>query len=410
MNHDIHLGMTRQRRRLARSLVPLATIVLAAWLASGPAAAVPFETCVKGLRANVLKSGVKADVVDAAFRDISFDEKAVRFSRNQPEYRLKIWDYMAFLVDEARIADGRKMVQVEDKNLRAIEKTYGVDRFVLTALWGVESDYGKIEGDFFLPQALASLACAGRRPGLFRTELTQVLKIVSAGDVKLKDLHGSWAGAFGHTQFMPSTYRRLAVDFDRDGRKDTINSVPDALASSANFLRKAGWRSGLSWGFEVKLPTSYKGPTGRTRKAAISAWAKRGITRADGAALPKSGAYGLIRPGGRSGPAFLVSRNFDALYSYNAAESYALAISHLSDRLKGKSAFATKWPTDDPGLSRAERKRLQELLIAQGLYKGEADGRMGPLTSAAIKAAEKKAGLKETGRPGARILKVLAGN
>lgn len=396
--------------RILRLSAAAGALAIAALTAIAPVGAVPFEACVKGVRASVLKAGVKADVVNAAFRDITFDEKAVRFSRNQPEYRLKIWDYMAFLVDDARIADGKTMMASEDKSLRAIEKAYGVDRFVLAALWGVESDYGRIEGDFFLPHALTSLACAGRRPGYFRTELIQALKIVSAGDVKLDDLHGSWAGAFGHTQFMPSTYRRLAVDFDRDGRKDTINSVADALASTANFLRRSGWRSGLGWGFEVKVPASYKGPAGRSRKAAISAWAKRGITRADGAALPKAGSYGLLRPAGKAGPAFLVSRNFDALYSYNAAESYALAIAHLSDRLAGKSAFRTAWPTNDPGLSRAERKRLQELLIAQGLYKGEADGRMGPLTSAAIREAEKKAGLKPTGRPGARILKVLAGN
>jgi lytic murein transglycosylase len=383
---------------------------IAALLVTAPAAAAPFETCANGIRASVLKAGVKAEVVDAAFRDVAFDEKAVRFSRSQPEYRLAIWDYMAFLVDDARIEDGKKMMEAEAKSLRAIEKAYGVDRFVLAALWGVESDYGRIEGDFFLPQAFVSLACAGRRPAMFKAELVQALKIVAAGDVKLKDLNGSWAGAFGHTQFMPSTYRRLAVDFDRDGRKDTINSVADALASSANFLRKSGWRADLPWGFEVKVPASYKGPTGRGRKAAISAWVKRGITRANGRTLPKSGAYGLIRPAGKAGPAFLVSRNFDALYSYNAAESYALAIGHLSDRLKGRGAFLTAWPTDDPGLSRAERKRLQELLIAQGLYKGEADGRMGPLTAAAIKEAEKKAGLKPTGRPGAHILKVLAGN
>jgi lytic murein transglycosylase len=383
---------------------------IAAFIVITPAAAAPFATCAEGIRAGVLKAGVKADVVGEAFRDIAFDEKAVRFSRSQPEYRLAIWDYMAFLVDDARIQDGKKMMEAEARSLRAIEKTYGVDRAVLIALWGVESDYGRIEGDFFLPRAFVSLACAGRHPAMFKTELVQALKIVAAGDVKLEDLKGSWAGAFGHTQFMPSTYRRLAVDFDRDGRKDTINSVADAIASSANYLRKSGWRSGIPWGFEVKVPRSYKGPTGRGRKATASVWAKRGITRADGGALPKSGSYGLLRPAGKSGPAFLVSRNFDALYSYNAAESYALAIGHLSDRLKGRAAFLTAWPTDDPGLSRAERKRLQELLIAQGLYKGEADGRMGPLTAAAIKEAEKKAGLKPTGRPGANILKVLAGN
>jgi hypothetical protein len=225
--------------------------------------------------------------------------------------------------------------------------------------------------------------------------------------VKLEHLNGSWAGAFGQTQFLPSTYARLAVDFDGDGRRDTIHSVPDALASAARFLHRAGWRPGLPWGFEVEVPRSYSGPVGRSRKSAIAAWAKRGVSRADGLPLPKTGSYALIRPAGRAGPAFLVSRNFDALYSYNAAVSYALAISHLSDRLSGKGGLRTGWPTDDPGLSRAERKRLQKLLISHGYYEGEADGRLGPQTTAAIKEAQKKAGLKPTGRPSARILKIL---
>jgi lytic murein transglycosylase len=388
--------------------ISVSAVAIAVCFFTAPAAAAQFETCVKGIRADVLKAGVRGDIVNAAFSDIAFDEKAVRFSRTQPEYRLAIWDYMAFLVDDARIADGKKMMQAHEKTLRDIERAYGVDRSILTALWGIESDYGRTKGDFFLPHALPSVACAGRRRSYFKAELIQALRIVAAGDVKLDDLNGSWAGAFGHTQFMPSTYRRLAVDFDRDGRRDTINSVPDALASAANFLRKSGWRSGLAWGFEVNVPRAYSGPVGRSRKSPISAWAKRGLSRADGSPLPRTGSYGLIRPAGRAGPAFLVSRNFDALYSYNAAESYALAISHLSDRLDGKAAFRTAWPTDDPGLSRAERKRLQELLTEQGLYQGVADGRMGPLTAAAIRAAETKAGLKPTGRPGTRILKVLA--
>ncbi len=394
-------------RTIPRPIGALA-IIIATAIFTTPAAA-SFEACVKGIRADVLKAGIRADIVNAAFRDIAFDEKAVRFSRTQPEYRLAIWDYMAFLVDDVRIADGLKRLQTQGQTLRAVEKAYGVNRFVLAALWGVESDYGQEKGIFFLPHALPNVACGGKKPALFKAELIQALRIVQAGDVKLQDLNGSWAGAFGQTQFMPSTYRRLAVDFDRDGHRDTIRSIPDALASAANFLKKAGWQSGLPWGFEVNVPRSYSGPVGRARKAAISAWAKHGITRADGAALPSTGSYGLIRPAGPSGPAFLASRNFDVLYSYNAAESYALAIGHLSDRLNGKGAFKTPWPTDDPGLNRAQRKRLQELLIAQGYYKGEADGRIGPLTIVAIKAAQKKAGLKPTGRPGTRILKVLAG-
>src|SRR5438477_3073582 len=376
---------------------------------SNPAAAAKFGKCFAHMRADALKAGISADIVNAAFRDIKYDEKAVRFSRTQPEYRLAIWDYLAFLVDDARIADGLRMMKAHQQTLHDIERTYGVNRFILAALWGIESDYGREKGDFFLPEALSNVACAGRKAAVYETELMRALRIVAAGDVRLADLNGSWAGAFGQTQFMPSTYLRLAVDFDRDGRRDTIHSVPDALASAANFLKKAGWQSGLPWGFEVNVPRSYSGPAGRSRKSAIATWAKHGISRADGTALPSGGSYALIRPAGTSGPAFLVSHNFDVLYSYNAAEAYALAIGHLSDRLDGKGAFKTAWPTDDPGLNRAQRKRLQELLIAQGYYEGEADGRIGPLTITAIKAAQKKAGLKPTGRPGSRILKVLAG-
>ena len=385
------------------------TLAVAACLLATPAAA-SFESCVKNIRAEVLSAGIKPDLVNAAFKGIAFDEKAVRFSRTQPEYRLAIWDYMAFLVDDVRIADGGRMLRQHDKTLRAVERAYGVDRYILASLWGIESNYGQDKGDFFLPHALPNVACGGRKPGVFTSELIQALRIVAAGDVRLQDLKSSWAGAFGQTQFMPSTYRRLAVDFDGDGRRDTIRSVPDALASAANFLKKAGWQSGLTWGFEVKLPGSYSGPVGRSRKMAIAAWAKKGVVRADGGALPSSGSFGLIRPAGSSGPAFLVSRNFDVLYTYNAAEAYALAIGHLSDRLKGRGGLKTPWPTDDPGLTRAQRKRLQELLIARGYYEGEADGRIGPLTTTAIKAAQKKAGMKPTGRPGTRILNVLAGN
>jgi lytic murein transglycosylase len=394
---------------IQQSLIASAAVI-AACMSVNPVAASPFEKCVAGIRAEVLKAGIKADIVNAAFRNIKFDEKAVRFSRTQPEYRLAIWDYMATLVDDVRIADGLKMMKIHRQTLHDVEKAYGVDRFILAALWGVESDYGQEMGEFFLPHALSNVACAGRKAAVFKSELIQALRIVAAGDVKLADLQGSWAGAFGQTQFIPSTYRRLAVDFDGDGRRDTIHSIADTLASAANFLKKAGWQSGVLWGFEVKVRRSYAGPVGRAKKSPISQWAKRGISRADGSPLPKTGSFALIMPAGRFGPAFLVSRNFDALYSYNAAESYALAISHLSDRLNGKGAFKTSWPTDDPGLTRAQRKRLQELLIERGFYKGEADGRVGPLTMAAIREAEKKAGLNPTGRPGTRILNALAGN
>jgi lytic murein transglycosylase len=374
-----------------------------------PSRAAPLEACVAGLRTQAVRAGVSPSVADKALGRVAFDEKAVRFSRTQPETKTAIWDYMAFLVDPPRIADGLEMLKRHDRTLRAVEKTYGVDRHVIAALWGIESDYGRFKGDFFLPHALANVICAGRKPAFFTDELIKALGLVTRGDLKLDDLTGSWAGAFGQTQFLPSTYVRLAVDFDGDGRRDLVNSVPDALASAANYLKRAGWRAGIPWGYEVRLPRGYRGPSGRTNRALITTWAGRGVARIDGAKLTGRGTAGLIRPAGAAGPAFLVFGNFTALYSYNAAESYALAIGHLSDRLKGRGPLVVPWPTDDPGLTRAQRTELQRLLIAAGYDIGEADGRIGPITVKAIRQAEEKLGMPATGRPGTKIYRALGG-
>ncbi len=379
------------------------------FLSGPPLSAASLNSCVAGIRAAAVKAGVRRAVVKKALGRVAFDEKAVRFSRTQPEYKTPIWDYMAFLVDEQRIRDGYAMMKKYRKTLRKVERVYGIDRYIITALWGVESDYGRARGDFYLPHALANVACAGRRGKYFRRELITLLKLVSRGDIALGDLYGSWAGAFGQTQFMPSTYKRLAVDFDRDGRRDLINSVPDALASSANYLKKAGWRKGLIWGFEVRLPRGYKGPSGRRRYGALKDWGKRGLTHVSGKKLRGKMRAGLLLPAGRSGPAFLVTRNFNALYTYNAAVSYALAISHLADRLRGKGGFATRWPTRDPGLTRAQRLDLQKRLLKNGYDIGKADGRIGPVTRAAIKKAQKRFGFKPTGRPGMKIYRALGG-
>lgn len=387
----------------------LAVLLTAGFSTLQPVHAAAFDKCVAGLKSRALKSGVPRAVVDKALSGVKFDEKVVRFSRAQPEFRLQIWDYMAFLVDAERLETGTAMLKQHGKTLKAIEKTYGVDRHIVTALWGIESDFGRKTGDFFIPHGLANVICSGRRVKFFRNELIQALKIVARGDIKLEHLQGSWAGAFGQPQFLPSTYMRLAVDFDGDKRRDLVNSVPDALASAANFLRKAGWSAGGQWGFEVKLPKGYRGTTGRKRRTSLDRWRARGLKRADGAALKGKAKAGLLLPAGKRGPAFLVYKNFDALYSYNAAESYALAISHLADRLKGGKPFATPYPTDDPGLSRAQRLELQKLLIKAGYDIGEADGRIGPVTTAALKKAQKKAGMKPNGRPSMKIYKALGG-
>lgn len=383
-----------------------ALLLMAAALLPGPAAARSLSSCVAGLKRQVVRAGVPAKLADQALTGVRFDEKVVRFSRTQPEYVTPIWDYMAFLVDPRRIADGKAMLRKYASTLAAVEHRYGVDRYIVAALWGIESDYGHVRGEFFLPHGLANIICAGKKPGFFTAELVSALKLVAAGDIRLADLRGSWAGAFGQTQFIPSTYRRLAVDFDRDGHRDLVHSVPDALASAANYLRRAGWRRGEGWGFEVVVPASWRGSTGRH---SLASWARAGFRRADGRPLTGSATARLIRPAGRSGPAFLVYRNFDVIKSYNASEAYALAIGHLADRLRGAGPIRTPWPTSDPGLTRAQRLELQKRLIRAGYDIGEADGKVGPLTIAAIKKAEKKYGLPVTGRPGTRIFKALGG-
>jgi lytic murein transglycosylase len=294
--------------------------------------------------------------------------------------------------------------------LATAEARFGVDRYVIAGVWGVESNFGKDIGGRPLVQSLATLSCVpNRRQGYFRGEFFATLQIIDRGDVAANRLNGSWAGAFGHTQFMPSTFLRLAVDLDGDGRRDVVDSIPDALGSTANFLKKAGWVTGLPWGYEVRLPSGYGGASGRGNKRPLSAWAAAGITRIDG--RPLSGDYnaGLLLPAGANGPAFLVTRNFDALYSYNAAESYGLAIAILSERLRGNPGIRTAWPTDDPPLSRAERRELQRLLAARGHDVGEPDGKIGQKTRDAVKEVEKAIGLPPRGRPGGKVLAALRG-
>lgn len=393
-----------------RRLLVLPLLVLPSAIIVAPVQAAGFESCVAGLKRAAAAAGVRRAVINKALDITEPNEKVLRWSKIQPEFRTPIWDYMAFLVDDARIRDGKAMMKKYAAALRRAEKRYGVNRYVIAAVWGVETDYGRTTGKSFLPHALATLTCrGGRRTKFWRRELIAALKIVSDGDLPLEKLYGSWAGAFGQTQFMPSTYRRLAVDFDGDGRKDLVSSVPDALGSTANYLRRSGWRKGQPRLIEVRVPAGYTGPEGRRRKATLDDWASRGIRRIDGRPIRGSLRAGLMRLAGKRGPAFLTFRNFDAVYAYNHAESYALAITHLADRLAGGGPIRTRWPTDDPGLSRAQRLQLQKLLIARGYDVGEPDGKIGKQSRAAIRQAEAKLGLKVTGRAGQKVFRALGG-
>jgi lytic murein transglycosylase len=386
-------------------------LVAGLMLATPAAAQGDFRACLAGLRGEAAANGISGSTFDAATRGVEPDLTILDLMNNQPEFKTPIWDYLAALVDDERVQDGRAAMRQWSQALAAAEARYGVDRHVIAGVWGVESNFGKDIGGRPLVQSLSTIACYGpRRRDYFKGELMATLKIVQAGDIDAARLRGSWAGAFGHTQFMPSTFQRLAVDGDGDGRRDIMDSVPDALGSTANFLRKAGWVGGLPWGFEVRLPPGFSsGLLGRRAKKPVSAWAAMGVRRLDGQPLSGSYAAGIIAPAGLDGPAFLVTRNFDAVYSYNAAESYGLAIALLGDRMKGLPGIRTAWPTDDPPLSRAERRELQRLLTARGYDVGEPDGRIGSKTREAIKDVERRIGLAPTGRPGGKVLQALRG-
>ena len=368
-----------------------------------------FLRCLGGLRSRAAQNGLSGARFDALTAHLVPDMTVLPLLDRQPEFTTPIWDYMAGLVDAQRVAEGRTLLAQWRDVLDRVEQRYGVDPATVVAVWGVESNYGQTFGKRPLLTSLGTLACYGRRQKYFSGEFINALRIVDEGSIPAEQLVGSWAGAFGHTQFMPSTFLRIAVDFDGHGRRDLMNSVPDALASTANYLKQSNWRNNEPWGYEVRLPLGFDvSGAGRRNKQSVSNWAARGVTRIDGSALPASpSSAGLLLPAGANGPAFLVYRNFDAIYSYNAAESYALAIAHLADKLRGGGDFATPWPTDDPGLSRAERREVQERLLARGHAIGEPDGIIGSATRAAIEQEQARLGLPVDGRAGRRLLDTL---
>ena len=372
-----------------------------------------FQGCLANLRSQAIASGVSGSTYDRYTQNLSPDYSVIDKLNYQPEFSTPIWDYLSGLVDNERVQAGQHKLAQHRVVLNRVEQTYGVPAETVVAVWGVESNYGDISGKYPLLQALGTLSCEGRRQSYFRGEFFATMRILQRGDLTQDQLYGSWAGAFGHTQFMPSTYERLAVDFDGDGRRDLVSSTTDALASTANFLKRAGWQTGMPWGFEVKIPqgVSIAGES-RRNKRSLNSWIAQGVTRADGTALIQgnlsgSTPAGLITPAGANGPAFLVFKNFDAIYSYNAAESYGLAIAHLSDRLRGGTPFLTAWPTDDAGTSRAERREIQQFLIQRGYDIGAVDGLIGDKSRQAIQQEQTRLGLKPTGRAGQQILRAF---
>ena len=370
-----------------------------------------FKTCLGQLQGTPAFRAITAQTFAEQTRTLAPDPSVLVLLNRQPEFTMPVWDYLAVLDDAERVADGRAALARWQDTLQKIEQQSGVPPPIVLGVWGVESNFGQNLGGRPLVQSLATLSCFGRRQAYFRGEFAAALRIIQQGHIAPDKLTGSWAGAFGQTQFMPSTFFANAVDFDGDGRRDIVGSVPDALASTAKFLQNAGWRRGEPWGFEVKLPKGFDtSGASRKTKQPIAAWQRAGLTLANGQPLPDAlPSAGLMIPA-PGGPAFLVGRNFDALYRYNASENYALAIAHLADLIadpQAPIAFATPWPTDDPGLSRAENRELQTLLLARGHDIGSADGMIGAKTREAIKAEQQRLGVKADGRAGQKLLGAL---
>ena len=381
-----------------------------------------FQQCLESLRPAALKTGITDATWQQYTEKLTPDLSLLPRLNKQPEFSQPIWDYIAGLVDDERVDLAKRKMASYDSELTQISAQYRVPREAIVAIWGIESNFGQNAGRLPLLRSLSTLSCLGRRQVFFRGEFFATLRILQAGDFTEDRLKGSWAGAFGQTQFMPSTFERVAVDFDGDGRRDLIDNTADALASTANYLKLANWVSGRPWGIEVKLPEGFDAAgEGRRNKRSLSVWMQRGLLRVDGMPIIEPSGVdtpptnpvtadtlaGLLLPAGANGPAFLVMRNFDAFFSYNAAESYGLAIAHLADRIAGGGDFVTPWPTDDLALSRNQRRELQELLLKRGHNIGEVDGRLGERSRAAIRVEQERLGQPVTGRGGMKVLLAL---
>jgi membrane-bound lytic murein transglycosylase B len=357
-----------------------------------------FKSFVAGLWPDARAAGVSRATFDAAFSGLAPDPSILPKPGKQAEFVKPIWSYLGDAVSKSRVERGIARSAEVGKTLARIEAEYGVDRYVILAVWGVETNYGGFSGKLGTIRSLATLAAAGHRAAFFRKELIVALRILEEGHVAPRDMLGSWAGAMGQTQFMPSSFMAYAVDWDGDGHKNIWTSVPDALASTANYLAQHNWIKGWTWGYEVVLPQHF---SLRTHEPAeyrpFAQWGKAGVTRIDGEAMPLTGDGSLILPAGRNGPAFLVTRNFAAIKSYNSSNAYALGVALLSDRLAGGAGVAAKWPVHERVLDPNQSSELQRQLARRGYHIGDFDGKIGEKAQVAIRHYQRQAGLEPDG-------------
>jgi lytic murein transglycosylase len=374
------------------------------------AAAANFSTCLEGLWPDAARRSVSRETFDTYTSSLTPDLRIMDLMDAQPEFTKAFWDYLDLLVNDSRIKRGQEILAQYRTTFDAMEKAYGVDRNIVTAIWGVESNFGTSGGDRPVVRSTATLACVGRRQDFFRNEFLATLEILEHRDISPDRLKGSWAGAFGPTQFMPTSFKRYAIDFDGDGRRDVVDSPADLIGSTANNLKTDGWAPGQAWGYEVVLPAGFDFMLADSSKAlTMREWAQKGIVRIGGRPYPRPAdkAYLLI-PAGASGPAFLMLNNFRVLMKYNPAEAYALAIGHLADRMRGEAPFVTPWPRQERVLTSAERYELQGHLVRRGFdIGGEPNGRINAKSRSAIKSFQVSQGVVPDGFATADLLERL---
>jgi len=362
-----------------------------------------FSSFIAALWPDAEKQGISRKTFDAAFRGVTPDPSIIALTKKQSEFVKPIWSYLDGAISASRLERGRAAARQYASELAAIEQKYGVDRRAVLGIWGMETNFGSYTGDKDVIRALATLGWKRYRDTFFRDELLVALRILEEGHVERSAMRGSWAGAMGQTQFMPSSFMKYAVDYDGDGAKDIWTTVPDALASTANYLAAFGWENGVPWGVEVALPEGFdlrsaSGPRD------FSQWSDAGLTRADSGSMPRRGKASLFLPAGIKGPALLISENFRVIKKYNSSDAYALGVAHLGDRLLGGSAFEGEWPRSDKRLSMEEVKEIQRRLAAMGLPVGKIDGRIGEQSRESVKKAQIKHGLPPDGYPTLALL------
>ncbi len=406
-------SMTQARKHSFSSLSLAVALGVFAGLAPHNAFAdTGFRKWITGFYDTAEKSGISKATYQRAFAGVNDpDPTVLEKAGSQAEFTTQIWDYMDSRVNPYTVEVGRKMASKYGTTLRTIEKQYGVDRNILLAIWSMESNYGAVlekdERLHYVPRALATLAYADRKRAKYaRTQLIAALKILQRGEVSPDNLTGSWAGAMGHTQFIPTSYLLYAVDEDGNGRRDIWHSVPDALATSANLLMKNGWQTGKTWGYEVVVPKGGSAQAGKTHT--LKEWAALGFAKPDGKAFRLlTDRAQLKMPGGANGPGFLMTNNFFTIKRYNAADSYAIAVGMLADEIAGYGGMRQSWPRPSGALDVKQKFELQTRLKSLGYYDGIVDGNFGSGSKAAIAAVQGRLGLGADGEPSMELLKAL---